>query len=176
MNTNDPEDRAQFRDEEAALWQGLWAFYTRVPGILDAELQAAHGLNHAAFVTLRQLAAAEGSGVRMSDLGEHTCMTLSHLSRVVTRLEGKGWVERVPDPSDGRATLAVLTSSGRNFLHSTLPGYCQRVRELLFDHLTIEEVRQVARAMDKLATAFDATAPESAGSPAPATPPGPENP
>lgn len=34
------------------------------------------------------------------------------MTSLVHRLEGESWVERQPDPSDGRATLVVLTETG----------------------------------------------------------------
>jgi DNA-binding MarR family transcriptional regulator len=38
--------------------------------------------------------------------------SLPRLSQVVGRLEKRGWVQRSPDPANGRYTLAILTEEG----------------------------------------------------------------
>lgn len=54
-------------------------------------------------------------------------MTLSHLSRVVSRLERAGWVRRIPDPTDGRCTLARLTDEGWRKVAAAVPGRDSRL-------------------------------------------------
>ncbi len=48
----------------------------------------------------------------MSRLAALASGSLTRLSRVVDRLDKRGWVCRRPDPTDGRSTLAVLTDAG----------------------------------------------------------------
>jgi hypothetical protein len=50
--------------------------------------------------------------------------------RTVARLEGRRWVTRKPDPSDGRYTLATLTAAGRAVLVEAAPGHVETVRRL----------------------------------------------
>jgi DNA-binding MarR family transcriptional regulator len=40
-------------------------------------------------------------------------MTKQSMGELVSHLESHGYVERVPDPSDGRAKLVRLTAKGR---------------------------------------------------------------
>jgi DNA-binding MarR family transcriptional regulator len=53
---------------------------------------------------------AEGS--RLTDLARAARMTLPAMSELVDDLERLGYVERRPDPSDGRAKLVMLTDNG----------------------------------------------------------------
>jgi DNA-binding MarR family transcriptional regulator len=56
---------------------------------------------------------------RPSALGEREGLNPTMLSRVVAALERSGWVERAPDPDDGRASLVSATAAGRA-LHARL--------------------------------------------------------
>jgi DNA-binding MarR family transcriptional regulator len=51
-------------------------------------------------------------GTRLTTLAERADMTHQSMSELVAALERRGWVERKPDPSDGRARLVCLTPEG----------------------------------------------------------------
>jgi DNA-binding MarR family transcriptional regulator len=48
-------------------------------------------------------------GSRLTDLAEQAQVTKQTAGYLVDQLEQSGWVERVPDPTDGRARLIRLT-------------------------------------------------------------------
>lgn len=52
-------------------------------------------------------------GSRLTDLAERAMMTKQSVGEVTTDLARLGYVERVPDPEDGRAKLIRLTPKGR---------------------------------------------------------------
>ena len=51
-------------------------------------------------------------GSRLTDLAERARMTKQSVGEVASDLEQRGYVERVPDPSDGRAKIIRLTERG----------------------------------------------------------------
>ncbi|MBI9116172.1 MarR family winged helix-turn-helix transcriptional regulator [Sanguibacter suaedae] len=53
-----------------------------------------------------------GVGVRLHVLNEGVLLSQPSLSRMVERLEGKGFVVRGPDPRDRRGTVVSLTAEG----------------------------------------------------------------
>lgn len=55
----------------------------------------------------------EPEGSRLTDLAERAGMTKQSVGEVASDLERRGYVERVPDPSDGRAKIIRLTPRGR---------------------------------------------------------------
>ena len=52
-------------------------------------------------------------GTRLTDLAEQAQITKQSAGFLVDQLERAGYVERVPDPSDGRARLVRLAARGR---------------------------------------------------------------
>jgi DNA-binding MarR family transcriptional regulator len=55
----------------------------------------------------------EPDGSRLTELAQRARMTKQSVGEVATELEQRGYLERVPDPSDGRAKIIRLTDRGR---------------------------------------------------------------
>lgn len=145
---------------EEATWRSVWALMTWMPARLDAQLRADVGLSLVEYSALSQLSEAPDRTVRLSDLAAEANMTLSHLSRVITRVEKQGWVTRSPDPHDGRFTLGHLTEAGWQKVVQAAPGHVRAVRAVLFDRLAPEQARAFGQAATVIA---EAVTPERAG-------------
>lgn len=141
-------------EKEAETWMNVWSFHTWLPTRLEAQLKRDAGISHYDYFALTQLWRAPGHILRMSELAAECDMTLSHLSRVVTRLEKREFVRRLPDPDDGRSTLAELTSAGLDLVERAAPGNVSEVRRLIFDNLEPEECQQFGDAMSKIVAAM----------------------
>lgn len=57
-----------------------------------------------------------------SELAEYLVVSRQNLDGVLKRLERDDHVKRIPDPSDRRAKLVLLTPKGREFWNSLQPG------------------------------------------------------
>ena len=68
----------------------------------------------------------EPAGTRVTVLAERAQMTKQSMAELVAHLESHGYVERVADPSDGRAKLVRLTDRGRE----TVPIALEAIRGL----------------------------------------------
>jgi DNA-binding MarR family transcriptional regulator len=55
----------------------------------------------------------DNEGIRLSDLAERAQLTKQLINYLVGAVEERGYVERIPDPTDGRAKLVRLTARGR---------------------------------------------------------------
>jgi DNA-binding MarR family transcriptional regulator len=55
-------------------------------------------------------------GLRMSELAARLRLTLQRAGQLVAELEEVGYLERVPDPSDGRAKRVIFTRRGRTLI------------------------------------------------------------
>lgn len=61
----------------------------------------------------RAAARLSEEGMRVTDLAEQARITKQSASVLIEQLERRGYVERVPDPSDARARLVVIAPRGR---------------------------------------------------------------
>ncbi len=137
-----PEPRWLDEDQQQT-WISLVAMMLRLPAALDAQLQRDAGISAFEYQALSGLSMAPERTMRMSRLAAHTEGSLSRLSQVVARLEKRGWVQRIPDPADGRYTLAILTDTGWDTVVAAAPGHVAEVRRLVFDPLTKAQQRQL---------------------------------
>jgi DNA-binding MarR family transcriptional regulator len=122
--------------DDLATWAALATVLEWLPPALDAPLVEGFGLTHFEYGILFALADAPGHVLRMSVLAGFANSSLSRLSRAVSRLESRGFVGRIPDPADGRSTLAGLTEAGEEVLEQATPRHTSTVRQLVLEPLT----------------------------------------
>jgi DNA-binding MarR family transcriptional regulator len=107
------------------------------------------------YQALAMLSQSPDWTMRMSSLAEVTNASLSRLSHVMKRLEKRGLVYRVPDPSDGRFTNAILTEDGFGALSAAAPGHIAHVRATVIDVLSREQLRLMGRASERILAHID---------------------
>lgn len=146
------------RDQTDA-WIALSSLTTHLPHALDAQLQRDAGLSLADYQVLSWLSMAATRTRRMRDLAARADVSLSHLSRIVARLEARGWVRRHPDPTDGRTTLATLTDDGWAKVVATAPGHADEVLRRVFDGLAPDQVAALTEVARHVADACGVTLP-----------------
>ncbi len=130
--------------QERAAWLGLNGIMLKLPGLLDGQLERDAQLTFFEYMVLAMLAEADPPRLRMSRLAVLTSGSLSRLSHVAKRLEGKGFIVRETDPHDRRSTNAILTDTGRAKVEASAPGHVEAVRRLVFDNLDEKQVGQLA--------------------------------
>ncbi|MHA7240297.1 MarR family winged helix-turn-helix transcriptional regulator [Arthrobacter sp. TMS1-12-1] len=163
--------------DERRAWLALYALTSLLPAHLDAHLFREARITLFDYHVLAMLSEAEGTCLPMSELAARSTASLSRLSHVVKKLEGRGWVTRLPSSSDGRVTTASLTAAGLAMLTELAVAHVALVRSTVFDALDDQDVadldrvgRKILRGMDSAhwILADGAAAPEAALSGAPA--------
>ena len=146
-------------DEEMQTWLAFAGVLVWLPMALDAQLERDAGISHFEYQVLAMLSMAPERTVRLSELAALANGSLSRLSRVIDRLDERGWVCRKPDPANGRYTLALLTDAGWDKVRQTAPGHVAEVRRLVFDPLTKAQERQLRAIGDRMLRAVDPDGP-----------------
>lgn len=114
----------------AAAWHELMGRYHRVVCHLDRALQSAHSISLSDFEVLQQLhAAPDDRPTKMHDLGEQVHLSQSALSRLITRLERDGLVERCMCTDDRRSVLTKITPAGVERYLAARPTHRAILRE-----------------------------------------------
>lgn len=120
-------------DEDAMeqQWREFSLRHARVSDALERELQRRHDLSVTELDALQRLADREESGCRLQELVDCVPMSQSALSRLVSRLEAQGLVERRACASDRRGIFAQLTDEGRSRLAEARPTKLRVLSEQL---------------------------------------------
>ena len=138
-------------EAQQSLWQDLLTVVIGLPALLDRQLEQDEGISNFEYSVLARLSMAEGSTMRLSDLAALCNSTLPRLSKVMARFEQRSWITRLPDPDNGRYTLARLTEAGLQKVVASAPGHVEEVRQLVFDSLSATQQRNLAAALARIA-------------------------
>ncbi|ANH73550.1 winged helix DNA-binding domain protein [Ralstonia insidiosa] len=82
-------------------------------------------------------------------LYDATMMSSGGMTNRIDRLQQAGWVERRPNPEDGRGTLVALTKAGFALIDKAVSAHVENQRAVL-SVLTDAEQRQLAKLLAKL--------------------------
>jgi len=106
-------------------------------------------MTHFEFEVMVALSRQPDRKLQLKDLALVANGSLSRLSHVISRLEGRGWVRRRRG-NKGRATYAELTEKGHQKLMAIGPIHLREVRRLVFDVLTPDEVKALNQATSRI--------------------------
>jgi DNA-binding MarR family transcriptional regulator len=144
MNVAVPAGVTELDEVELAAWRSLVRVHAALVKVLDAELEARHGLPLTSYEVLRSLRCAPGGKLRMAELAEHAMLSRSGMTRLIDRLEREGMVGRSSCDKDGRGCYAVVTSEGREAFDAARTTYIAVVRSGFLSHFTVDEMRDLA--------------------------------
>jgi DNA-binding MarR family transcriptional regulator len=144
--------------EPFAAWRAVLLAQSRAVRAIERELTAAGQVPLMWYDVLLELSSAPGRRLRMQQLASKAVLSRTQVSRIVTELEAEGLVERIPDPADGRATLAHITDTGRHALRRAAPVYLAGIERHFTRHLSVREQRIIVEALLRVVEAHDAEA------------------
>ena len=144
--------------DSLAAWRALLLAQSRAVRAIERDMQAAGVIPLGWYDVLLELNAAPGRRLRMQDLAARAVLSRTRVSRIVTELEAQGLVERLPDPDDGRAWLAAITTDGRASLRAAAPVYLRGIDEHFNRHLSRAQQRDVASALQRVIDAHQLAA------------------
>lgn len=140
---------------ERDAWLALVSVTTLLPAALDSELQVQAKITLFDYNVLAMLSEAPERILAMSELASRTSASLSRLSHVVKKLEGRGWVQRSRSPEDARVTIAQLSDEGWEMVQTLAPEHVGSVRQLIFHGLDEADIAELARIGQKLVGRLD---------------------
>jgi DNA-binding MarR family transcriptional regulator len=147
--TDTPEARLLSAPELRA-WRGMLRAHAALAKALDAQLEAAHGLQLSSYEVLMYLADAEDQRMRMCDLASTILLSRSGLTRLVDRLQREGLIERVACADDARGAFAKLTPLGRERLAAARVTHLDGVRAMFIDLFSPEELALLGVSWDRV--------------------------
>jgi len=114
--------------------------------VLDAVRTAGFDVSNAQFKIMQRIGP---NGTRLTELAKQAQVTKQTAAFLVDQLERAGYVERVPDPTDGRARLVQLTGRSRSAV-PIATGVVKQVEAEWTEHLGAKRMAQLRRALIQL--------------------------
>lgn len=113
-----------------------------------------HGFDDITVAQGRIAARLGPEGMRLTDLAAAAQVTKQTASFLVGQLEGAGYVERRPDPSDARARLICVAERGER-AQEQARSVEQRIEAEWERHLGARRMRELRRALTDLRSITD---------------------
>jgi DNA-binding MarR family transcriptional regulator len=149
------------KPEELEAYFALSEAVSLLQHAFDQQLRAEGDLTYIQFQLLARLSETEGA-LTMTELADGVVYSRSGLTYQAGLLAKAGLITRGPSPDDERSTLVAITGAGRARLARVLPGHVQVARQLLFDPLTPQDLRQLTDIMSRVRDHMRAQPPRSA--------------
>jgi DNA-binding MarR family transcriptional regulator len=129
---------------------------------VDEHLRIDGDLSYVQFQVLARLVDAPGGKLRMTDLADGVVYSRSGLTYQAGLLDKRGLITRSPSTDDERSVMVAVTDVGRDLVAQVLPGHVDRVRHLLFEPLTSDDVTALNTVLGRVRDHMRAAPPRSA--------------
>ena len=95
----------------------------------------------------------DATGTTVSTLAERAEMTKQAMAELVSHLEERGYVDRVPDPADRRAKLVRPTAKGRR-VYAVVREMVPEMEQRLVELIGATRMRQLRRDLQTIQVTF----------------------
>lgn len=129
---------------------------------VEQQLREAGDLSYVQFQLLARLGDAPTGSHRMTDLADGVVYSRSGLTYQAGLLEKAGLITRTPSANDERGVTATITDAGRALIAKVLPGHEDVVTHMLFEPLSRDDARTLARLLTPVRDHMRSTPPRSA--------------
>lgn len=126
--------------DERQAWLAVAALMMKLPTALDTQLMQDAGLSFFEYMVMAILSEQDDRTLQMSEIAAGVSASLSRLSHTAKRLEQQGFLTRARTAGPGRRTVATLTPAGYRKVVEAAPGHVARVRDLVIDAVTPEQL------------------------------------
>lgn len=129
--------------EDWEFWDGWMRAQRLLEKEVDRALQHDFGISKAEFSILVTLQSAAGGRLRVSELADSLDWEKSRVAHQLTRMEGRGLVERSEAGAAGRRTGVALTSAGQEVVARAIRGHADNIRRLALDRLSADQANAI---------------------------------
>lgn len=126
---------------------------TRLYNGLNDRLRARHGIVTSQFEFLRYL--RDHPGCRVADMAAEFAIGIGATSKAMDRLEGRGFVERQPNPADRRSSLLALTDTGSELVDAAEATFTEGLADLVAGTLDESAISAAAGSFALLRAALE---------------------
>lgn len=128
-------------------WRTLAALHNRIERDLERALKP-YELSVVEYTVLDALSRQDGWHMRMEQVARAAALSSSAATRLVTRLEDRGLLQRTVCADDRRGIYSELTPKGSNLFATARPTHDQTLRDTLDVARDQPELAHLVRALD----------------------------
>jgi DNA-binding MarR family transcriptional regulator len=145
-----PVVERQLSKEGLEAWKGLLFAHASLVEQIDKVMAQQNLLPLDWYDAILALEDAPNQRLKMSELAEQVLLSKSGLTRLVDRMEAKGYIKRESCTADRRCAYAVLTAAGLKAREASWPTYRAAIQEYFAAKLSSEEARIIGEALQRV--------------------------
>jgi DNA-binding MarR family transcriptional regulator len=134
----------------AQSWRTLATLHATIVDALERALRRDHELSVSEYGVLDVLGRQDGWHMRMTQLSNAVVLSQSATTRLVTRLEDRGLLQRHLCPTDRRGIYTEVTAAGHELLTAARPTHDSAVSAALDAAAQVPELAPLVTALDRL--------------------------
>lgn len=142
-------------EAQSRAWLTLVSLAQMLPSALDEQLTRDAGLINFEYGILSALQLAQEGKMRSGDLAAALGCPAPRMSKAVSRLEGRGLVQRVSCPDDGRAIDVVLTDNGKRLWRKASIPHVGFARDAILGDLSDQQLNSIADLLEPVLKNLD---------------------
>ncbi|MFI6265849.1 MarR family winged helix-turn-helix transcriptional regulator [Micromonospora sp. NPDC051006] len=144
-------DAAWLSEDEEHAWRAFRRLLIALPARLGRDLARNSGLSPADYEVLSTLSEKPNRRWALKDLAAKMEWSRSRLSHHAARMQGRGLIDKEPDPQDARGCILHLTDDGFRVLEDAAPHHVVSVRSRFLDHLNPDELEVLRKLSTRIA-------------------------
>ncbi len=144
-------DSAWLSEDEEHAWRAFRRLLIALPARLGRDLARDSGLSPADYEVLSTLSEKPNRRWALKDLAAKVEWSRSRLSHHAARMQGRGLIDKEPDPQDARGCILHLTDDGFRVLAEAAPHHVASVRARFLDHLSPDELAVLRKLSTRIA-------------------------
>jgi DNA-binding MarR family transcriptional regulator len=125
-------------------WLSYMQVYHRLEYEMNRHLQTECGMSLGDYTVMNALTNAPRRRAQLTSLAITIGWERSRLSHYLKRMSTRGFLERVPSETDGRATDVVLTDMGWRAFRAAAPKHAAWVKQVFFSDLKRDQEKALA--------------------------------
>jgi DNA-binding MarR family transcriptional regulator len=142
--------KAPITEDAVRAWARLLRASQTALASVEGDLKAAGLPPLPWYDVLLELLREESGRLRPFEIQERVLLSQYNVSRLIDRLEAKGYVERLPCDEDGRGQLVAISGAGERLLGKMWPVYASAIARHFADKLSPRETAVLDRLLAKL--------------------------
>ena len=133
------ETPSRFDSIEQQVYLSLWRSYDRLRAI-EEELFERWDLTAQQYNVMRLLSAKHPNSVATTQLSQRLISRAPDITRMLDKLENRGWIRRERSTEDRRAVMVAITRQGLALLKK-IAGPVKEMHVAQSGHLTVDQMR-----------------------------------
>lgn len=136
--------------ETVKVWGRIFRIQKKALAYTEKALKAAQLPQLSWYDILLELDKAGDQGLRPFELEHDLLLPQYGLSRLLDRIEKRGFLQRVSCPEDGRGHRIVITDKGRDVRLKMWPIYAKAIEDIIGPNLSENDLRTLSELLAKI--------------------------